>query len=154
GDRHDRVVERGLDVGVPHRDVLPFALLGASRALPLSHGSPMCSRWDRWGSAPAWTYFLRRMPTVRRGPRRWRAFVLVRWPRTGRLRRWRTPRYEPIAIRRLTSSATSRRMSPSTLYRPSNSSRIPLTGYAVRSPTRASVLLPRCARNFRAVALP
>ena len=37
-------------------------------------------------------YFLRRMPTVRREPRRWRAFVFVRWPRTGRLRRWRTPR--------------------------------------------------------------
>src|SRR5207237_123930 len=40
-DGHDRVVERGLDVGVPYRDVLPFALLGASRALPLSHGSPV-----------------------------------------------------------------------------------------------------------------
>src|SRR5205823_3085411 len=43
GDRHDRVVERGLDVGVPYRDVLSFALLGASRALPLSHGTPVCS---------------------------------------------------------------------------------------------------------------
>src|SRR5438445_362799 len=42
-DGHDRIVERGLDVGMPHRDVLPFALLGASRALPLSHGSPVCS---------------------------------------------------------------------------------------------------------------
>ena len=37
-------------------------------------------------------YFLRRTPTVLRGPRRWRALVLVRWPRTGRLRRWRMPR--------------------------------------------------------------
>src|SRR5881392_195463 len=57
-------------------------------------------------------YFLRRTPTVRFGPRRWRALVFVRWPRTGRLRRWRTPRYEPISIRRLMFSATSRRRSP------------------------------------------
>src|SRR6478735_504665 len=32
-------------------------------------------------------YFLRLTPTVFFGPRRWRALVLVRWPRTGRLRR-------------------------------------------------------------------
>lgn len=37
-------------------------------------------------------YFLRRTPTVFLGPRRWRALVLVRWPRTGRLRRCRRPR--------------------------------------------------------------
>src|SRR6187455_3714444 len=37
-------------------------------------------------------YFLRRTPTVFFGPRRWRALVLVRCPRTGRLRRCRTPR--------------------------------------------------------------
>ena len=30
--------------------------------------------------------------TVFRGPLRVRAFVCVRWPRTGRLRRWRRPR--------------------------------------------------------------
>src|SRR6476619_1769690 len=60
-------------------------------------------------------YFLRRTPTVFFGPRRWRALVLVRWPRAGRLRRWRIPRYEPISIRRLMLSATSRRRSPSTL---------------------------------------
>src|SRR4051794_2788772 len=60
-------------------------------------------------------HFLRRTPTVFLGPRRWRAFVFVRWPRTGRLRRWRRPRYEPISWRRLTFSATSRRRSPSTL---------------------------------------
>src|SRR4029079_4055010 len=45
--------------------------------------------------------FLRRTPTVFFGPRRWRALVFVRWPRTGRFRRCRTPRYEPISIRRL-----------------------------------------------------
>src|SRR5262249_828662 len=59
--------------------------------------------------------FLRRPPPVFFGPRRWRAFVFVRWPRPGRLRRWRIPRYEPISIRRLMFSATSRRRSPSTL---------------------------------------
>src|SRR5437588_7878793 len=36
--------------------------------------------------------FFRRMPTVRFGPRRPRAFVRVRWPRTGRPRRCRRPR--------------------------------------------------------------
>src|SRR5689334_16506904 len=35
---------------------------------------------------------LRRPATVRRGPFRIRAFVRVRWPWTGRLRRWRMPR--------------------------------------------------------------
>src|SRR5580658_10512862 len=37
----------------------------------------------------------------RRGPLRVRALVWVRWPRTGRPRRWRSPRYEPISMRRL-----------------------------------------------------
>src|SRR4249919_1103125 len=102
-DRDDRVVERGLDVDVPLGDVLllPPALL--DRLLAFRHA---------W-SAPR--YFLRRTPTVFFGPRRWRAFVLVRWPRTGRLRRWRRPRYDPISVRRLMLSATSRRRSPSTL---------------------------------------
>ena len=31
-------------------------------------------------------------PTVFFGPLRVRAFVFVRWPRTGRPRRWRIPR--------------------------------------------------------------
>ena len=35
-------------------------------------------------------FFLATAP--RFGPFRVRAFVLVRWPRTGRLRRWRNPR--------------------------------------------------------------
>src|SRR5437764_15201821 len=34
----------------------------------------------------------------RRGPLRVRALVCVRWPRTGRLRRCRRPRYEPISM--------------------------------------------------------
>src|SRR6185312_8677895 len=53
-------------------------------------------------------------PTVLRGPLRVRALVLVRWPRTGRLRRWRTPRYEPISISRLMFIEMSLRRSPST----------------------------------------
>src|SRR5687768_3009201 len=58
---------------------------------------------------------LRRAPTVRFGPRRWRALVFVRWPRTGRFRRWRRPRYEPISWSRLMLSAVSRRRSPPVL---------------------------------------
>src|SRR3954464_4138673 len=48
-------------------------------------------------------------------PLRVRAFVCVRWPRTGRLRRWRRPREAPRSIRRLMFIATSRRRSPSTM---------------------------------------
>src|SRR5512140_203714 len=39
-----------------------------------------------------------------RGPLRVRAFVRGRWPRTGRPRRCRTPRYVPRSIRRLIDS--------------------------------------------------
>src|ERR1700712_3663000 len=53
--------------------------------------------------------------TVRFGPLRVRAFVFVRWPCTGRPRRWRRPWYEPISTLRRMSAATSRRRSPSTL---------------------------------------
>ena len=59
------------------------------------------------------TFFL--PATVRFGPFRVRALVLVRWPRTGRPRRWRMPSYEPISTLRRMSAATSRRRSPSTL---------------------------------------
>src|SRR5882757_7825429 len=102
-DRDDRVVERGLDVNVPLRDVLLLTPTCLDRSLAFRHA---------W-SVPR--HFLRLTPTVFLGPRRWRALVLVRWPRTGRLRRWRRPRYEPISMRRLMLSATSRRRSPSTL---------------------------------------
>src|SRR6185295_15135306 len=111
GDRDDRVVERGLDVNVPLGDVLLLTPPCLDRSLAFRHA---------W-SVPR--HFLRRTPTVFFGPRRWRAFVLVRWPRTGRLRRWRRPRYEPISMSRLMFSAVSRRRSPSTLYRRSISSR-------------------------------
>src|SRR4029079_17886645 len=49
----------------------------------------------------ALVYFLRRTPTVFFGPRRWRALVFVRWPRTGRLLGCRTPRQgHSLLIRR------------------------------------------------------
>src|SRR5579863_1161382 len=40
----------------------------------------------------AMTFFLAATAPLR-GPFRVRALVCVRWPRTGRLRRWRNPRY-------------------------------------------------------------
>src|SRR5262249_61312330 len=49
------------------------------------------------------------------GPLRVRALVWVRCPRTGRLRRCRSPRYEPISMRRLMFIEMSLRRSPSTL---------------------------------------
>src|SRR5688572_16565748 len=59
------------------------------------------------------TFFL---PAIaRRGPFLVRALVCVRCPRTGRPRRWRTPRYEPMSISRLMFMATSVRSAPSTL---------------------------------------
>src|ERR1700678_1124449 len=47
-----------------------------------------------FSSAMGWAgySFVLVTPIVLRGPLRVRAFVLVRWPRTGRLRRWRIPR--------------------------------------------------------------
>ena len=44
------------------------------------------------GYLPALASLARWTPTVLRGPLRVRALVEVRWPRTGRLRRWRMPR--------------------------------------------------------------
>src|SRR5690606_5599071 len=60
------------------------------------------------------TFFL---PAIaRRGPFLVRALVCVRWPRTGRLRRCRMPRYEPMSMRRLMFIAISVRRAPSTRY--------------------------------------
>src|SRR5437588_4338072 len=81
GDGDDRVVEGALDVGLPHRDVLAFAAACADHFL-LGH---LCA-------LGLYLPFLRRTPTVRFGPRRLRALVRVRWPRTGRPRRCRSPR--------------------------------------------------------------
>src|SRR5437764_10917654 len=65
------------------------------------------------GGAIYFAAFLPR-PTVFFGPLRVRPFVFVRWPFTGRLRRWRSPRYAPISERRLIACVRSRRRSPST----------------------------------------
>ena len=78
GDRDDRVVERRLDVRLTDRDVLPDAA-----ALTAARRSPARRRHY-------FAFFPR--PTVFFGPLRVRAFVFVRCPRTGRLRRWRSPR--------------------------------------------------------------
>src|SRR6266581_1201318 len=79
GQRYDGVVEGGLDMRLAHDDVLLLAAAGADDFL---------LRHDCYFFASA---FLR-TPTVLRGPRRVRALVRVRWPRTGRQRRWRSPR--------------------------------------------------------------
>src|SRR5204863_10076800 len=55
------------------------------------------------GFAMIYLPFFRFTPTVFFGPLRVRAFVCVRWPCTGRLRRCRIPWYAPISILRLMS---------------------------------------------------
>ena len=101
GERDDRVVERRLDVRLTDRDVLADA---AARATARGR----CSARRRHYFA----FFPR--PTVFFGPLRVRAFVFVRWPRAGRLRRCRRPRYAPISDSRLIACVRSRRRSPST----------------------------------------
>src|SRR3989449_5708742 len=98
GDGDDGVVERALDVSLPLDDVLALAPACANDLL-------------LWHYLPAFTFFL--PATARLGPRRLRALVRVRCPRTGSPRRCRMPRYEPISVRRLMLLATSRRRSPS-----------------------------------------
>src|SRR3954447_23707737 len=77
GDRHDRVVEGALDVDDTDSDVL---------ALALAWTTPT---WLRLGHYFLTAFFL--LATVFFGPLRVRALVCVRWPRTGRPLRWRTP---------------------------------------------------------------
>lgn len=61
------------------------------------------------------SYYFFREAAARRGPLRVRAFVLVRWPCTGRPRLCLVPRYVPKSISLLIESCISRRRSPSTL---------------------------------------
>src|SRR5439155_23919052 len=82
GQGDDRVVERRLDVRLADRDVLANA---AARAT--AGRGPTRSRRHQVLVAA----FLPR-PTVFFGPLRVRALVFVRWPCTGRPRRWRRPR--------------------------------------------------------------
>src|SRR5688500_7311623 len=76
GDGDDRVVEARLDVGDAERDVLALAAAGPP-APRLGFG-----HYLRAFFLPATGFF---------GPLRVRALVWVRWPRTGRPRRWRMP---------------------------------------------------------------
>jgi len=64
------------------------------------------------------------LATVLALPFRVRAFVLVRWPRHGKLAMWRRPRYEPISLSRLMLSAVKRRRSPSVVYFSTSSRRV------------------------------
>src|SRR5258708_3782020 len=76
-DRDDRVVERALDVGLTGDNVLALSA-------PRAYDFLLCHY------LPALTFFL--PATARFGPRRLRALVRVRWPRTGRPRRCLWPR--------------------------------------------------------------
>src|SRR3954468_3982288 len=78
GEGDDRVVERGLDVGLADGDVLLRLATATLRALRCGHYF-----------FPA---FFLPATDMRFGPLRVRALVLVFCPRTGRPRRWRRPR--------------------------------------------------------------
>ncbi len=119
GDRHNRVVESRVDMHYPfghHASRAPppggsrccSPLTGRSRRTSLFFGL-FCHRVSLAGPPPAATVLNRcRRSSLRgfyplggaaflpattlRGPLRVRAFVWVRCPRTGRLRRWRSPR--------------------------------------------------------------
>src|SRR6266566_3460550 len=83
GDRHDRVVEGRLDVRLPVQDVLLLATLGLLR-LGLGHVAR--------ASLPYFFFAIFFLPAIAFfGPLRVRAFVWVRWPRTGSDRRCRMP---------------------------------------------------------------
>src|SRR5215216_315125 len=84
GDGHDRVVEARLDVCDSVGDVL---LDAPARA------APSCPLWLRH-PGPYFGCGGLRLPAMlmRLGPLRVRALVFVRWPWTGRPRRWRRPR--------------------------------------------------------------
>src|SRR2546423_664948 len=81
GQRDDRVVERRLDVRLADRDVLAHA---TARATPGRLSPGRCHYVFVAAFLP--------LPTVFFGPLRVRALVFVRWPFTGRPRRWRMPR--------------------------------------------------------------
>src|SRR5215217_7016982 len=81
GDGDDGVVERALDVGLAHGNVLLLLaahLLGAGLTALGRHSVPTPTKSDRWSSG-AETYLAFFLPaTVRLGPLRVRALVLVR----------------------------------------------------------------------------
>src|SRR5882672_1911776 len=81
-----------------------------------------------------------------RGPLRVRALVLVRWPRTGRPRRCRSPRKQPISISRLMFMEISLRRSPSTPPCSSITRLMFRTSSSDRSLIRISGLTPASVR--------
>src|SRR5258706_12358914 len=93
-------------------------------------------------------------PAVFFGPLRVRALVRVRWPRTGRFFRWRSPRYAPMSIRRLIFIATSLRRAPSTFSCDSITWRSRPVSSSVRPFTRVSGLTPVMERIFCEVERP
>src|ERR671922_589837 len=125
-----------IEAGFPVGDVLLLLLPGL--LLRLGHYLPA----------------FRFTPPVFFGPFRVRAFVWVRCPWTGRLRRCRRPWYAPISILRLMSWATSRRRSPSTLRFWSIHSRIRTTSSSDRSRTFVSALTLAPATVARAALGP
>src|SRR5690554_4402807 len=80
-DRDDGVVVGSVDERLAFGDLAPDSLLARLGGWGLGHDS---------GAYFLKTFFL--PATVRRGPLRVRALVLVDWPRTGRPRRCRRPR--------------------------------------------------------------
>src|SRR5581483_4901723 len=140
GERDDRVVERRLDVRLTDRDVLPDATARAT-------AGRSCSARGRH-------YFFFPRPTVFFGPFRVRALVFVRWPRAGRLRRCRRPRYAPISDRRLIACVRSRRRSPSTWKFVSMYSRSFVTSSSVRSRTFVSGESPSACAILSALGWP
>ena len=75
-------------MGRARRDVLTFAprSRGAAAAVLAMYSFPPLVQVASWGR-----YFF--LPAIgRAGPLRVRAFVWVRWPRTGSPLRWRNPR--------------------------------------------------------------
>src|SRR5205823_3320264 len=134
-DGDDRIVEGGLNVRQSERDILALFLLKLL-LLALFIGrccsAACCCCRFRHGYVLAAAFFL--FATVPlRGPFRVRALVCVRCPRTGRLRRWRYPRYEPISMSRLMFIETSLRRSPSTMPSPSITWRMRLTSSSPKS---------------------
>src|SRR5271167_2808441 len=89
GDGHNSVVERRLNVDQAVGHILALALLELLVLAGLP-GSACC--WLSHGYLPV-TFFLPVIVPLR-GPLRVRALVCDRWPRVGRLRLWRSPRYD------------------------------------------------------------
>src|ERR687891_2869700 len=131
GQGDDRVVEGRLDVRLADGDVLLDPAARAALRLTAGGGHYLA-------------FFPR--PTVFFGPLRVRAFVFVRWPLTGRPRRWRKPRYAPISCRRLIACERSRRRSPSTWRFESMKFRSLVISASVRSRIFSSAESPSSAQ--------